>query len=236
MRPLYIAGLVACCTGIASASAADLPRVYNAAAPQVATRATDWTGAYVGVQSGYGWGQSSGTQSAGSTFFPVVPYSIDPHGFVGGGHVGYNRQFGSAVFGLEGDIEAAHIDGMSTVEGFGATRFFNVKADALASIRGRAGWSWQNWLIYGTGGIAFGHVKSPPFDALNGWRTGWTAGAGVERALAGRLSPWRVRLEYRYTDLGDKSSFDPAFGTTDNNTLSFHAVRAGISYKFAGPR
>ena len=169
-------------------------------------------------------------------FVPVVPYTIDPRGFLGGGHAGYNHQFGSFVVGLEGDIEAANIDGMSTVEGFGATRFYNVTADILASIRTRAGWTAHGWLVYATGGVAFGHVKTPPLDSLNGWRTGWTAGAGIERALPGPLSSWSAQIEYRYTDLGDKSAIDPAFGTTDDNSLAFHAVRIGISHRFSGPR
>ena len=235
MRSICVAVVGACCAGLSSVSAADLLPVYKSSTPQAVVRGTDWTGFYAGLQGGYGWGRSSGTQSAGGGFVPVVPYTIDPRGFVGGGHVGYNGQFGAVVLGLEGDIEAANIDGMSTVEGFGATRFYNVKANALASVRGRAGWIWQNWLIYGTGGVAFGHVETPPLNTLNGWRTGWTAGAGVERALEGRLSSWTARLEYRYTDLGNKSAPDPAFGTTDDNSLAFHTVRIGVSYKFNGP-
>ena len=37
-------------------------------------------------------------------------------------------------------------------------------------------------MIY-AGGVAFSHTTTPPLDALNGWRTGWTAGAGVERIV-----------------------------------------------------
>ena len=235
MRVRCLLNVAALGVGLAPAHAADLPPIDRAPAPQVAIQPQSWSGPYVGLQGGYGWAVPAATQSAGGTFFPVVPYTIDPRGPMGGGHVGYNVQFGSFVAGLEGDIEAAHIDGLSAVDGFGATRFFNVTADALASIRGRAGWAIPNWLFYGTGGVAFGHVETPPLDTLNGWRTGWTAGVGVERALQGRMSSWSARLEYRYTDLGNKSAFDPALGTTDDNSLSFHAVRVGISHRFNGP-
>ncbi len=235
MRHTCWSSLAALCVGLTSAHAADLPPVYKGPAPQAVVHAHDWTGVYVGLQGGYGWGKSSGTQSVnGGAFFPVVPYSIDPRGFIGGGHVGYSHQFGSFVVGLEGDIEAAHIDGLSVVDGFGPTRFFNATADVLASVRGRAGWTAQNWLIYATGGVAFGRVETPPLDSLNGWRTGWTAGAGIERALQGLLSSWTARLEYRYTDLGKKSGLDPLLGTTDDNSLAFHAVRIGVSYRFNG--
>ena len=74
-----VAVLLAAAVG---AQAADLPvtsqsRNGLSAAP---TSPYDWTGFYVGAQIGYGWGQSSGTQNAGGTFFPVVPYSLDPAG------------------------------------------------------------------------------------------------------------------------------------------------------------
>jgi outer membrane immunogenic protein len=188
----------------------------------------NWTGFYLGAQGGYGWGDSSGTQNAGGTFFPVVPYAISPGGFVGGGHVGFNYQTGSLVLGAEADLEAANLSGLSTLSAFGQTYFFNVTADTLASLRGRAGFAHDRWLVYGTGGVAWGHVTTPPLDTLNGWRTGWTAGAGIEYAL---FNGWSARLEYRFTDLGRVSHLDPTLNSVDDNTLSFHAVRAGVSRK-----
>jgi outer membrane immunogenic protein len=240
MRRYVIAFCAASTFNIASmAQAADMPR----AAPARVYKALPgepvpfWTGFYAGLQGGYGWGTSSGTQSSGGGgIVPEVPYAISPHGLIGGGHAGYNYRFGNYLAGIEGDIEAAHIDGFSAVDGFGATRFYNVTADTLGSVRGRLGWISGNWMLYGTGGVAFGHVVSPPLSQLDGWRTGWTAGAGVERALSGQWANWSTRLEYRYTDLGRQSGTDPVFGTTDDNTLAFHAVRLGISYRFGGPK
>ena len=114
MRHTCWSSLAALCVGLTSAHAADLPPVYKGPAPQAVVHAHDWTGVYVGLQGGYGWGESSGTQS---------------------------------------------------VDGFGPTRFFNATADVLASVRGRAGWTAQNWLLYATGGVAFGHVETPPLDS-----------------------------------------------------------------------
>lgn len=239
MRKFVIAFCAASAFNAASlAHAADLPRVQPTFKSQIAFPiAPGWTGLYAGLQGGYGWGSSSGTQSANGTgLIPEVPYTISPRGFIGGGHAGYNHQINAMIFGIEGDIEAAHVDSMSTVNGFGATRFYNVTADTLASLRGRLGWASGNWMVYGTGGVAFGHVKSPPLDQLNGWRTGWTAGLGAEYALPGKWSAWSTRLEYRYTDLGRKSGTDPVFGTTDDNKLAFHAVRLGVSYHFGAPK
>lgn len=238
MRKFVIAVVAAfACNSAPPAYAADLPRAAPANKAMPAPSQRDWSGFYGGLQGGYGLGNSSGTQSAnGNGFIPEVPYTIEPRGLIGGGHAGYNYQVSAMIFGVEGDIEAAHIDGMSAVDGFGATRFYNVTADMLASLRGRIGWVSGSWMIYGTGGVAFGRVETPPLSQLDGWRTGWTAGLGVERALAGKWAAWSTRLEYRYTDLGRKSGTDPVFGTTDDNTLSFHAVRLGVSYHFNGPR
>jgi outer membrane immunogenic protein len=212
------------------AQAADLPT-----APQTrnilsaATPPYDWSGLYVGAQVGYGWGQSNGTQNAGGTFFPVVPYSIDPAGGFAGGHVGFNHQSGALVLGAEADLEAANLNGSTTLPAFNQTYFFNAKADTLASVRGRVGWAHDRLMLYGTGGAAWGRISTPPLDSLDGWRAGWTAGAGAEYALQRN---WSIRAEYRYTDLGRASSFNPNLNSTDDNSLNFHAIRVGASYRF----
>src|SRR5262245_14926550 len=215
---------------VASASAADLPvapPVYKAPGPLVVPP-YDWTGFYLGAQIGYGFGQSSGTQNAGGTFFPVVPYSIDPHGALAGGHIGFNYQTGAVVVGAEADIEAANLRGDTSVSAFGQSSFFNLNADTLASVPGRGGWAQGRLMLSGPAGVASGHVPTPPLDTLNGWRTGWTAGAGLEYALPRN---WSARVEYRYADLGRVSTFDPNLNSTDDNKLSFHAVRLGVSRK-----
>jgi outer membrane immunogenic protein len=84
--------------------------------------------------------------------------------------------------------------------------------DYLATVRGRVGVAFNNFLVYGTGGVAFGRVASagdvtaslgPEFLTLaaTGREThvGWTAGAGVETMLTPNLS---AKLEYLYADLG----------------------------------
>jgi outer membrane immunogenic protein len=232
MRKIVVALAFVSSLAAPAAYAADIPSAppaFKATIPP----AYDWSGYYFGAQIGYGWGDSSGTQNAGGTFFPVVPYTVDPRGMLGGGHMGYNYQIKSAVVGLEGDIEAAKVNGLTAIDAFGQNYFFNVKTDALASVRGRIGMAYDQWLYYATGGVAFGHVATPPLDTRNGWRTGWTVGAGVERIVYGN---WSTRLEYRYTDLGRVSSTNPAalvdIGATDDNKLTIHAVRAGLSYRF----
>jgi outer membrane immunogenic protein len=227
---VIVAALLASPAGVQAADLPAAPPIYKAPGP-VAAPSHDWSGIYVGAQVGYGWGQSSGTQNADGTFFPVVPYTLDPGGALAGGHIGFNYQTGALVIGGEADIEASNLHGDTTISAFGQTYFFNVKADALASLRGRVGWAHDRLMLYGTGGVAWGHVTTPPLDTLNGWRTGWTVGAGAEYALP---RDWSAMVEYRYTDLGRASSFDSNLNSTDDNKLSFHAVRLGVSHKLGG--
>ncbi|HTQ84199.1 MAG TPA: outer membrane beta-barrel protein [Pseudolabrys sp.] len=216
------------------AEAADMPRaqpVYKLV-PAPLPFAPDWSGLYVGGQFGYGWAHSSGTQDAGGTFFPAVPYTVDSHGVLGGGHAGYNYQIDSMVLGIEGDIEAADIKGLTALTNAGNTFFFNANIGTLASMRGRLGWVRDNWMFYATGGAAFGDISTPPLDNLDGWRTGWTAGAGIERRDLPLFGPqWSTRLEYRYTDFG-RATATTASGATDDNKLAMHAIRLGLSYHF----
>ena len=60
--------------------------------------AYNWTGFYVGINGGYGFGRSefNGTLPSGG---------FDVGGGLVGGTVGYNWQTGPLVFGLEGDID-----------------------------------------------------------------------------------------------------------------------------------
>jgi outer membrane immunogenic protein len=220
---------------LGASNAADLGARPIRPAPAVVTPSAEysWSGFYIGLQGGYGTGDSSGTQNAGGSFFPVVPYSIDPHGFLGGGHVGYNHHVGQWVLGIEGDIEAADVKALSIVSTAGQDYFFNAKADMLASVRGRLGIAHNGWLAYATGGVAWGRISTPPLDALNGTRTGWTAGAGLEYAFN---SNWSTRVEYRYTDLGRESAQGGESASFDDNSFAFHAVRVGLSYRFGGFR
>jgi outer membrane immunogenic protein len=199
---------------LGASNAADLGARPIRPAPAVVTPSAEysWSGFYIGLQGGYGTGDSSGTQNAGGSFFPVVPYSIDPHGFLGGGHVGYNHHVGQWVLGIEGDIEAADVKALSIVSTAGQDYFFNAKADMLASVRGRLGIAHNGWLAYATG---------------------WTAGAGLEYAFN---SNWSTRVEYRYTDLGRESAQGGESASFDDNSFAFHAVRVGLSYRFGGFR
>ena len=106
-----------------AAKAADLPAILppDQSPPAAVVPSYDCTGFYVGAQIGDGWGDASGTQNAGGTFFPVGPYTIDPAGALAGGHVGFNYQAGALVLGAEADLEASNLNGSSVISAFNQT-------------------------------------------------------------------------------------------------------------------
>src|SRR5262245_47357805 len=74
-----------------TAEAADIPRpVYKGPVRSVVAY-YNWTGFYVGVNGGYGWGESSWNSPA---------ISNSPTGWTAGGTLGFNYQMGSWVLGI----------------------------------------------------------------------------------------------------------------------------------------
>jgi outer membrane immunogenic protein len=132
----------------AGAMAADLPR--RAAPPVFApVPVFTWTGFYVGVNAGYGWGDDDNGFFGGTGALTVdvapgvvapvtaAPFSAIPatggfggggnrDGFVGGAQVGFNYQFtpGSGfVVGVEADIQWADFGGGNNNGFFGSNLF-----------------------------------------------------------------------------------------------------------------
>ncbi len=78
----------------------------------------------------------------------------------------------------------------------------------------------DRYLLYGTGGVAFGNIKNAGASAT---KTGWTLGAGIEAALTSNVTG---RLEYRYTDLGSASVGGSTVSQTSNDLM------LGVAMKF----
>src|SRR5436309_1994772 len=150
-----------CATAFSSAGfAADLP--VQRAAPVTATYAPafSWTGFYLGVNLGYGWGKASGTSTiAGNTLGAngVFPSSSNLNGINGGGQAGYNWQTGAVVWGVEGDYQGSDQKRTTVVGcGIGCTVTDVSKISSFATVRGRLGYAaWDRGLLYVTGGWAW---------------------------------------------------------------------------------
>jgi len=218
MKKVLLAGASLLAMGVFSASAADLPAQMPTKAPAyVAPMAYNWTGFYLGLNGGGGFGRSefNGTLPSGG---------FDTSGGLFGGTIGYNWQNGPLVWGLEGDIDWSGIKGSGTC---GGVTTCDVRNDYLATIRGRLGYAIDRWMPYITGGAAIGNVKTSIAGVgdTNNTKGGWTIGAGIEASIAG---PWTAKVEYLYVDLGDA---DTAFAGT-NASFTTNIVRGGINYRF----
>jgi outer membrane immunogenic protein len=239
--------------------AADLgARTTYTKAPVVAP-VSNWSGFYVGGNLGYGWGD-------GNTDFSFLPspeifgdnnttLGARSTGVTGGAQLGYNWQIGSLVTGLEADIQGSDIKGSAratpTFVGDGTPIPGNVlsseqKLSWFGTVRGRLGVTvTPDLLLYGTGGLAYGHV-----DASANWgaggiaapasvsktKVGWTAGAGAEWMFARN---WSAKLEYLYIDLGSESAigdFPPPTQPQFKVGYTWHTqeniARAGVNYHF----
>jgi outer membrane immunogenic protein len=279
VKRLLLAGFAASAL-IAPAIAADMP---VPAAPVVT-----WTGFYVGGNAGYALSTNSSVNSVGlpnpctatgnvgcaglPNFNPPNAYSLSAAqaatfstpsgrngGFIGGGQVGWNYQFGSnTVVGFEADLQTLTGSSHSftsvsatpapTFPGFpvNQTATVSTKLDFIGTVRARAGYLWtQNFLVYITAGLAYGEaeinsnitqsVVAPgftPYSAVatdSNVRFGGAIGAGLEWMIA---QNWSVRGEYLYVGLGTANVNSTLVNTDHINGGSLSTTAVVTSARF----
>src|SRR5258706_4505245 len=216
---------------VAAATDSALP---NNPAPTPATSYI-WTGGYVGGHVGWARGRANTTFTPlpnATQFIDMTPTTLrpDPSGFNGGAQGGYNWQTGYFVIGAEADISWSRMSGTATMTPiiknngtpFPGAGFLVARQDTkwFGTLRPRAGIAFNRVVVYGTGGLAFGHVNySANSDfrpgvptsilffqypaSLSKTKTGWTVGGGAEVAINKR---WSWKIEYLYYDLRKESS------------------------------
>ncbi len=196
-----------------------------------------WTGFYVGGNFGGGWQHSEWTGNTalialGNPGTQTFSFDQNASGVLGGGQAGFNYQLPSnVVVGIEADFDWSDINGStgfcstnitphpSSPGTYGSCTRAGSKLEDFGTLRGRLGYAFEDVLLYGTGGFAWGQSSTssyqtcaaepggslkctgqgggPAFTGGNasGSATigGWAAGAGAEW----RFQPnWSVRLEY----------------------------------------
>jgi outer membrane immunogenic protein len=221
MMRSVVAGLALVALAAAQASAADLPRQSMPYKAPAYVPAYNWTGFYLGLNGGGAWGDSR---------WDGFGVSNSPSGGLFGVTAGYNWQsLGSAwVFGLEGDVGWSGVSGSTSCS---ATTSCQTNNNWLGTVRGRVGYSWNRFLPYVTGGMAFGDVEArrTGFAGSSDTNVGWTIGTGVEGVIVGN---WTAKLEYLYADIGDTGCSAAACGTATNADLQLNIFRAGVNYRF----
>lgn len=220
---LLAAGIVA---ALPAANAADLPArtgLPEKAPAYVPRQLYNWTGFYIGVNGGGGFGRSGFS-------FPGEKDRFDVAGGLLGGTAGFNYQIGPVVLGLEGDLDWSTIAGTGAC--IGGTLSCRSSNDWLGTARGRIGYAFNQVLPYVTGGAAFGNLNAgmPAFGLIDATRMGWTVGVGIEY---GFLPNWSAKLEYLYVDLGNVDCGAGCGGIVPaTDRFSTSVIRAGINYRF----
>lgn len=226
-----------------AAVAADLPNTKGPvlfAAPPIFT----WTGFYIGVNAGVaafdhtdriynpvGFGGGNDTPPTANIFRSAQSNNA---GFTGGGQIGYNVQFGSAVVGLETDIQGVArgngnnigvvLPGVAGITPYALVPNRSNNMNWFGTLRARIGYAFNRTLFFATGGLAYGGGNGSTsisyFNQTNGglvptgvYTTGSTTGNNKSRtgfALGGGVEQainnnWSVKLEYLYVDLGKRN-------------------------------
>jgi len=257
-------------SGAHLASAADM-EIKTPVLP-VPVAAYNWGGLYVGGNIGYGWGAASdpglsfvdpapgvgfaGYFAAGGNVTP----NLNPSGLIGGGQIGFNWTLSpSWVAGLVTDFQGSGIKDSATntvtppafVPPTTSLQSNSEQIDWFGTLRAKLGFAQNNWLLYGTGGLAYGRVAAsgcicfgtiPVVGPLNftgsnsATNVGWAVGAGLNYGLT---SNWIVGIEYLYVDLGNVSYVEtttnalvPASSVTINNRAAVQIARVSLDYKF----
>lgn len=201
-----------------------------------------WSGGYAGAYAGW-LGQSIGvTDVDGAAFPPFQLVDINASNFNGGVLAGWNWQSGNIVYGVEGDFGFGG-SGSSLVDALNLDETLEWKTSWTASIRGRVGMAKDNFLFFGTGGVAFAGAN---FGYLNmddsrtiveqdgrGSKTftGYVIGGGVDWAVTSKIV---TRLEYLHYGFGGatKPITPPDTFAPVGYSPSMDSVRAAVIVKF----
>ena len=238
MKRIVVA-VIALLAGVSRVMAADLPVPQAPVPPPVYFPAYyNWSGIYLGVNGGYGFGQNRWSVAGLSSG------NFNTNGFLAGGTLGANYQTGPYLVGFEGDIDWSNVQGSTSAAtcaalGAPAGTTCQTKSTWLGTARARVGYAFDRLLVFGSGGAAFGGLQpvlNPGGVVFSPTpQLGWTAGAGVEYAFTDAIS---AKVEYLFVNLGTVacpvSTTLTGCGpfTSHSFTFSENLVRAGVNYRF----
>src|SRR3984957_11140879 len=224
-----------------------------------------WTGFYLGANVGAGIGTTETVVNGGPALTALSGMPINAtaplvsetfNGFIGGMQAGYNWQIGVFVLGIEGDLDAAGLQGTAPcVVVLNCTMKHNWFADitgrvgvvavdrALIYLKGGVAWEGSNFSVGNS--ITAGGMSLAANASGSGTQTGGLLGMGVEYAF---LPNWSAKIEYNYIDYGTRSfnssiSTNSGFAGTGLAALSGaqvpvsiteneHIIKAGVNYRF----
>lgn len=221
--------------------AADAPAALGFPAARSDT-GNPWDGFYGGGHAGYNFGTSSwsadpaSTPAAGTLGLYGQDGQFGPS--EGGFQAGYNHVVPSGLMiGAEAQFSFPDIMRSSLPVTFQANGVTTVsdKTQIFGNIRGRAGYTFGNVLLFGAAGFAYGRDEATA-SGTNGnvdtgyfWRSGWTAGAGAEVMLTPTLS---AVVEFSYYDFTKSGVTLPIAGERYTSGLHMETFQLGLNYHF----
>jgi outer membrane immunogenic protein len=232
------------------ALAADMP--IKASLPPVAEAAADWTGFYLDADLGWQheslrWFFVNVAPAAGE-----APFSLGQGTGIAAGHIGYQQQFGWLVVGAEygaATPTGTHFASVTSPGGAPGVPCQTATVGNQCQARmgdfqtagGKAGVAWQDWLVYGAGGAAWGDTPSQsmfPNGTIADMTTtpthhGWYAGAGIDwMAARTRLVDVILGLEYEHVALGSSLQTSSA-DVFDPNGITARTISAKTDIAWA---
>lgn len=157
-----------------------------------------WTGFEVGLSTTYLFTNRQGAAIAPGAGLPS-PVSLNKDGLANlGGGIGYNWQFtpgSGVVVGIKADADWTNLNKNLIFNDpvNGGYDIYHNRLTYLATINGRIGYAFDRFLVYGTGGFAFGGVNeavgvgitglAASSGSVNRTDTGYNFGGGVEYAI-----------------------------------------------------
>ena len=218
----------------------------------------DWSGFYIGLNGGGGWGHKCWDRNTGlNGTFAAAEGCHDPSGGEVGGQVGYRWQTGHWVFGVEAQGDWANLSGSNISAIIPLINFNGVlipgppignrtNIDAFGLFTGQIGYAVSNWLLYVKGGAAVvddrysGFVPATGFvfDSASEARWGGVVGLGFEFGFAAR---WSVALEYDHLFMGSNTldlystTVPGLFSREDRIRQDVDLVTVRLNYRFGGP-
>ena len=197
-----------------------------AAAPViVAPPARSWTGLTVGLNGGYSFSGSVDDSQYGSSYGIASSMS----GMTGGGQIGYDYQYDSAVIGVVADIDysGANQSFLSYIYSFKLTETYNT------TVRVKAGYLLNSdTLLYVTAGYAANEQKIEETTGTGYSEThllsGYVVGAGAEHYFTSNISAFG---EYRYSKF-NSTSYEFQSDNPYGMDYSQSEVRVGFNYHF----
>ena len=250
--------------GALPAAAADIATVTQKTPAAGIPPAFDWNGWYLGahlaaISGASDWSAAPLNAPSLARSFNL-PFNFDFMAGTGsyglGLQTGYNHVFQSRVLlGIETGFTAPNSDvvssstipssiqgGQTVVTPAAGRVAYNEAVIEYGSVRGRVGYAFDRFLLYGTGGFAWsydqvtrsqlaspggGAVAAGTIDPQQMWRLGWAAGIGVEIPVTDK---WSATAEYLWTGFPNKTATFTAGTEVYQSSLTMESIRVGLNY------